>query len=186
MTYEEKRKQWEDSIFRRMVKNACGYVCYNCGSTENVQYHHIVPLKLGGTNNLSNIAVLCTQCHKAVHFGRHIQDYRNTENTGRPRSAPDDVIQAALDDFFSGYIGTVECARRVGIKAKKPHLTDHVWYKEYVKVRKISRVVNNIDWFRHFGKKLNSGDDVGFIEYEDGRKEALYFQGKLGEFMDDI
>lgn len=178
MTYEEKQRQWQDGTFRRIVKNACGTVCYNCGATENIQYHHIVPLKLGGTNNLSNIAALCSQCHKAVHWGKHIQDYRSTENMGRPRIAKDDVIQRALDAFFGGYIGTAECAKRVGIKAKKPHLTDRIWYKEYVKTRKIRKIVNEIDWHRHFGKELNSGDSIGYIEYEDGRKETLYYQGK--------
>lgn len=177
-TYEEKRRQWEDGIFRQMVKNACGSVCYNCGSTGNVQYHHIVPLKLGGTNNLSNIAVLCSRCHKAAHRGQHISHYVNTENMGRPRSATQDVIEEALNDFFNGRIGTSECAKRVGIKAKKAHLTDRVWYKEYVKQHKIRSFQNKIDLLcSQKGRKngIQQGEYVGYIEYEDGETKMLFY-----------
>ena len=43
--------------------------CYNCGATDNLNYHHIVPLALGGNNVLTNIAVLCGKCHWTVHHG---------------------------------------------------------------------------------------------------------------------
>lgn len=53
----------------KAMKDALPKKCYNCGSTENLNYHHIVPLALGGNNVLTNIAVLCGKCHWAVHHG---------------------------------------------------------------------------------------------------------------------
>ena len=50
-------------------KKQLGKVCINCGSNINVEYHHIVPLALGGNNILSNICCLCEKCHHLVHFG---------------------------------------------------------------------------------------------------------------------
>lgn len=51
----------------KVMKDALPKKCYNCGSTENLNYHHIIPLALGGNNILTNIAVLCGRCHWAVH-----------------------------------------------------------------------------------------------------------------------
>lgn len=41
--------------------------CVNCGSTNELQLHHIVPLIQGGTNRLSNVVVLCSNCHGKIH-----------------------------------------------------------------------------------------------------------------------
>lgn len=44
--------------------------CCNCGSSENLQYHHIVPVICGGNDVPSNVAVLCGDCHSKVHYGK--------------------------------------------------------------------------------------------------------------------
>lgn len=49
-------------------KNAVGRICVNCGATEEIEYHHIVPLSLGGNDVLSNICPLCATCHGKVHY----------------------------------------------------------------------------------------------------------------------
>jgi predicted transcriptional regulator len=46
---------------------AIGSVCSNCGSNEELQYHHIIPLNAGGKNIRSNIVCLCGSCHDLVH-----------------------------------------------------------------------------------------------------------------------
>lgn len=53
----------------KAMKDALPKKCYNCGATENLNYHHIIPLALGGNNILTNVAVLCGKCHWAVHHG---------------------------------------------------------------------------------------------------------------------
>lgn len=44
--------------------------CCNCGSTENLGYHHIVPCECGGNDVPTNVAVLCANCHSRVHYGK--------------------------------------------------------------------------------------------------------------------
>lgn len=45
--------------------------CLRCGSTQNrLTVHHILPWRLGGRNNRSNLLVLCDSCHKQVEDGQ--------------------------------------------------------------------------------------------------------------------
>lgn len=41
--------------------------CDNCGSTELLRLHHIVPLAWGGKTSEENIATLCETCHRKAH-----------------------------------------------------------------------------------------------------------------------
>jgi len=50
-------------------KDLIGRTCINCGSDENIEYHHVIPLSIGGRNVLSNIQPLCYECHSKLHFG---------------------------------------------------------------------------------------------------------------------
>lgn len=47
-----------------------GKQCCNCGAKEDLQYHHIVPLSMGGNDIVSNICCLCYSCHSLIHFGK--------------------------------------------------------------------------------------------------------------------
>lgn len=49
-------------LARRRDRNAC----IRCGSTHKLSVHHLVPLRLGGTHNLANLATLCATCHAAT------------------------------------------------------------------------------------------------------------------------
>ena len=39
--------------------------CFECGSTEHIHQHHVVPNVVGGTKTIP----LCEQCHAKVHGG---------------------------------------------------------------------------------------------------------------------
>ena len=52
-------KRNNNEKFRDEVKHWYGDICANCGSSESIEYHHIVPLALGGTNRITNFAPLC-------------------------------------------------------------------------------------------------------------------------------
>lgn len=47
------------------------YFCRECGSTEGLQVHHIIPLSKGGKNNLLNLKTLCQQCHSGILGDAH-------------------------------------------------------------------------------------------------------------------
>ena len=40
--------------------------CANCGSAENLEWHHMIPQFLGGTAEPENMVCLCKGCHDAV------------------------------------------------------------------------------------------------------------------------
>jgi hypothetical protein len=54
----------------KWIRNALPKKCYNCGSTKNLGYHHIVPVECGGNDVPTNVAVLCDHCHGKVHHGK--------------------------------------------------------------------------------------------------------------------
>ena len=41
--------------------------CQNCGGTNDLEIHHIVPLISGGNNVIGNLARLCGSCHGRIH-----------------------------------------------------------------------------------------------------------------------
>lgn len=59
------RKQFEE--IRNQIWEKKPHKCVNCGAESNLHLHHIVPLSLGGTNNIDNIVPLCEECHSKVH-----------------------------------------------------------------------------------------------------------------------
>ena len=57
----KRRKEYHTPSFRDNMITELGCVCVNCGRDNGqiaVEYHHIVPLVLVGTNNLGNIVPL--------------------------------------------------------------------------------------------------------------------------------
>jgi 5-methylcytosine-specific restriction endonuclease McrA len=58
-------ENWDEITAK--VRARDGHKCGNCGSTTNLDVHHIVPKSRGGTNELSNLRTLCHDCHKKIH-----------------------------------------------------------------------------------------------------------------------
>lgn len=46
-----------------------GTICCNCHTDQKdtIQFHHIVPLSIGGNDCSSNIVPLCDNCHNLIH-----------------------------------------------------------------------------------------------------------------------
>lgn len=65
---ERMRAQFKTCAGRRDLRAGIEdgrHVCAYCGSTDELQVDHIVPLKHGGTNDRSNLQVLCRSCNNA-------------------------------------------------------------------------------------------------------------------------
>ena len=39
------------------------FVCHRCGSTNELEIHHMIPIGIGGTNDTGNLIILCHKCH---------------------------------------------------------------------------------------------------------------------------
>lgn len=53
-----------------LAQKIYGNICINCHSSNDIEWHHVVPLSLGGKDIDTNIVPLCENCHRLVH-GRH-------------------------------------------------------------------------------------------------------------------
>ena len=49
---------------RQFVLNRDKFQCCSCGSRENLEVDHIIPLAKGGANDLSNLQTLCSVCNR--------------------------------------------------------------------------------------------------------------------------
>ena len=48
------------------------HICFECGSEENIHYHHIVPKSKGGTRTIP----LCSECHSIVHDAPYLKNIK--------------------------------------------------------------------------------------------------------------
>lgn len=163
--------------FMKMLKERLGCRCANCGSGDIVEYHHVVPLAFGGTNELTNIVPLCYACHKAAHFGRHVTHYANhsRSNDGRPPKCDDETAFKALDLLADGQIGVRKCQEMMRLAGRTvPKHTKQ--YKRWCELRGISNVRNILDASITNGMHLpESGSIIGEVTYFDGTKKSILF-----------
>ncbi|MFB6271973.1 MAG: HNH endonuclease [Salinibacter sp.] len=53
------------SHVRRAVWQRDGGRCVRCGSTENIEFDHIVPVSKGGSSTTQNVELLCQRCNRS-------------------------------------------------------------------------------------------------------------------------
>lgn len=139
MTYKKLRQEFSRKSFRDNLIKKLGCTCINCEATENMEYHHIVPLRNGGTNKLSNIVPICETCHYKAHDR---SSFKN-KNGGRPRAISFEEAEPILKRYFNYEIGKSEACDLLGLKSKKG-----AWdrlNKEYKEKYDIESFYNNID-----------------------------------------
>lgn len=61
-----------------------GNKCLRCGATERLTCDHVIPLFLGGCNEISNLQLLCLSCND--HKGKKNTDYRPVLDAKREES----------------------------------------------------------------------------------------------------
>jgi hypothetical protein len=50
---------------KKVVYARDGGKCQCCGSSQNLEYDHIMPFSCGGSNDASNIQLLCMSCNRS-------------------------------------------------------------------------------------------------------------------------
>lgn len=69
--YRALRSQFGDRAWDAIRKREIDDECLLCGSEMDLELHHIIPLKAGGTHGAWNLMTLCVRCHGIVeHYTR--------------------------------------------------------------------------------------------------------------------
>ena len=174
---KDKRTESNNPMLKQQVLDRFGHRCANCGAEDGLEIHHIVPLLLGGTNNITNLVPLCFACHKSAHSGRHISKYLKEDKGvrgGRKRLVEQEVFDEAFDKYISGQIGKLKLCLLVG--KKNSNIGPGKWasYQEAMKKRGIVKIKNAIAVLATLSE-LNEGAYVGYVEYEDGHVEEIFY-----------
>lgn len=152
MTIEEVRAEFGRQSFRDSMKEKLGNICVNCGSTESIEYHHIVPIINGGSNNLSNIVPLCYECHCKAHDKAY--KHRSIEGRGRPKiiDIHSEEFKYVYDSWASNKIGSAEAMQILNI-AKSPWCK---YKKEYEEVYNLPKAKNSVDLLNAQAKRIST------------------------------
>lgn len=162
--------------YREAMVRVLGTKCRNCGSEENIEYHHVVPLCFGGNDKLDNMIALCNRCHKAAHNGRHMSHYRNNKNGGRSTIVDKEAAYEAFDLYFNGQIGNQKCKELIGYKKSCP-IQASPFFKAYAEEKGIVEFKNTIDVAGTIGAEgLYEGRIVGFVKYTDGTIRHIFYR----------
>lgn len=178
------RKEYNRLRNTGILVSECGDTCVNCGSDTDVEYHHIVPLSLGGTNNLRNIVPLCHRCHCAAHRGQHLSHYVSHKGSGRKPKITDEEAFPVYDRWLDGQFGNKKCAELLKLSGGT-HPTSTKQYERYLEARGIQSIRNNYDCSLTLSvTAISDGYTVGQVTYLDGTTKPILFHD-LGE-NDDV
>ncbi|WP_076433704.1 HNH endonuclease [Haladaptatus litoreus] len=72
-------KTWPETRKKRIELD--GGVCINCGESDRLHVHHVVPLSKGGKDAMSNLRTLCDGCHNNAHTGVPVPDKLTESDT---------------------------------------------------------------------------------------------------------
>lgn len=165
--------------FRLESVERYGTACINCGDTENIEWHHVVPLCIGGYDKPSNIVPLCAACHKAVTdhelllktFGRRYVRYK-----GGRKQQVFEGSDAIFDDYVNCRITSKEAGDRLGKGSR--HWVEVYAFRDFKKAKKIKSIKNNLGMIVFNFGVVKNGQTVGMITYEDGTEKTITWDEK--------
>lgn len=164
------RKQFDRLRNKGILADECGVECVACGSIEAIDYHHILPLVLGGDNRYSNIVPLCYMCHEKIHGHNMTRLTRWSANAGRPKENAPKGYKEVLIRYIVGEINTIKVKKELGL-SRGVRIAEKWYYKDLLKEMGISKVQ----------KKRGIKDSLySHIVYKDGSEE-WYINGNIQE-----
>ena len=175
--YKRLRNEFNRDSFKKILREKLGTRCVNCDSDLDIDYHHIVPLALGGTNRISNIAPLCYFCHQKTHGSVNIKTIFRSQNTGRPRKKLPDNYEEILWDYMYGKIGRLECQEKLGVLGESK-LTDKDFFKEFLRKNEIKQYKNRVDMLKtkRCSRVNHNGEFIAKVVFENGEEIIKYIE----------
>ena len=169
------RDEYARHGFRHRLIEEKGSVCVNCGSTNHVEYHHIVPLCLGGTNNFGNIVPLCYDCHRHAHGSDKVTKINSEYKTGRKPRTPPKGYEKLIELYVTGRIGTKELKHKLGLSSGNK-IQDIKYINEHLLDNGIEKVKNKVDLAERFSERFDAYKvrEVSIVKYADGKTRIYY------------
>lgn len=83
--------------------------CYICGEEDDLERHHIVPRRYGGSDDPANLVDLCHSCHQALEHLYNRDFYRELGARGNngPRPADGHISSTVSEDIVER-LNTIE------------------------------------------------------------------------------
>ena len=73
---KRRKSAWSAKQLEKDHCEICGRNRENLGLNEKLESHHKLPIEHGGTDTEDNILIVCTPCHRMVHFlRRYLNDH---------------------------------------------------------------------------------------------------------------
>lgn len=92
-------KETRKAIYRRE-----GYECAVCGSTRQLEIHHMIKRSRGGSNKPENLICLCHICHSLIHGDRPMPEaYRRSIGPLR-----EEDVELAAVEYMADYYAETE------------------------------------------------------------------------------
>ncbi len=173
---EKLRKQFDNMRNRGELAEHCGVECVGCGAMEAIEYHHILPIALGGDNRYRNIVPLCFSCHMKIHGKNLTKLSRWVENTGRPKRKAPEGYEKVLPLYFEGKMTWAEVREQLNLGSGQK-ARECWWVEDYAKQLGIDKYVRiRIPYERVCGRVV-----VAKIWYKDGRITQTWFYKENGK-----
>ena len=161
-----RRKSVLDDVTLRFGCN-----CVNCGASEGIRYHHIVPLSAGGTNNPTNIVPLCEQCHLNLHAGVIVDISKYANLAGRKRIVPTEKMISTFRDYLDCKIPKSIASARLGLV--RLDINSNAWMRDELKRRGVEKFKNLLE-VKLSNSTVHLGDCIGW-QILSGQKESKKF-----------
>lgn len=130
---------------RQSVYERDEYTCQNCGRTVNnsgeLEAHHIVPVKNGGSHSQSNLVAMCVDCHNAIHNDKQAPTAHGNTSVSTSVTNYEDI------DEFHKYTKWLADQRGIYVSSNISDISLGLLIQAYQKwgidVRKRTRELNN-------------------------------------------
>ena len=151
-----------DYIHAKQTKNR---ICVNCGSAENIIFHHVVPLCVGGTNRYENIVPLCASCHQKAHLARNLKDARRMGvikvSGGRPKKEFSEYQKECLKQYILCRVPWSSISHQIGWTHFQ---RDYPVSMEVMESLDISAFKNNLELHLVGWGVVSKGEKIGWIQ----------------------
>jgi hypothetical protein len=170
--------------YKDYISKQQNFCCLLCGKKKIDHYHHIIPKKQNGSNNVANIAGLCEKCHALVHTDSSYKEKLKSKKQGIRKKYEIGLLNSCMDNIIEEisklYPTTCTTGYETSKLRKELGLEKDHCYDEYIISLRNNQNKENIKpkilskqyTMKHFKKKCGS------IIWKLNSRE-YYYNGKL-------